>query len=71
MTDPAPVDPPVDPAPEPAPAAPTVDELDQAVIDAGRRLADAEQEDPRDPVKVAQRREELVAARAARGWPYA
>lgn len=50
---------------------PTTDDLDQAVIDAGRELADAQLADPRDPERIAAAREALVAAREARGWPYA
>jgi hypothetical protein len=48
-----------------------VDALDQALIDAGNALIAAEDEVPRDPEKVARLRDELVAARTARGWPYA
>jgi hypothetical protein len=50
--------------------APTTDALDQAVIDAGRELADAQLAEPRDPERIAAAREALVAAREARGWPY-
>lgn len=55
---------------DPTPA-PTVDELDQAVIDASRDLADAQQEEPLNPARIAACREAVLAARAARGWPYA
>ena len=42
--------------------------LDQAVINAGRELARAELERPRDPQRVAEARAALIAAREAR-WP--
>jgi hypothetical protein len=45
--------------------------LDQAIIDAGRALANAELERPRDPQKIADLRQALIDARKARGWPYA
>jgi hypothetical protein len=48
--------------------APTPAELDQAVIDAMRALAVARQADPQDPATVEQARQDLIAARAARGY---
>ena len=59
MTDPTPPD----PAPTPDPAA-----LDQAVIDAFVALAAARRADPQDPAAVEQARQDLIAARAARGY---
>lgn len=48
--------------------APTPAELDQAVLDAMRALAMARQADPQDPATVAQVRQDLIAARQARGY---
>ena len=47
---------------------PTPAELDQAVIDAMRALAVARQADPQDPAAVEQARQDLIAARTARGY---
>lgn len=48
--------------------APTPAQLDQAVIDAMRALAIARQADPQDPAAVEQARQDLIAARTARGY---
>lgn len=48
--------------------APTPAQLDQAVIDAMRALAVARQADPQDPAVVEQARQDLIAARVARGY---
>lgn len=42
--------------------------LDQAVIDAMRALAITRQSDPQDPAAVDQARQDLLAARTARGY---
>lgn len=47
---------------------PTPAQLDQAVIDAMRALAVARQADPQDPAAVEQARQNLLSARAARGY---
>lgn len=52
-----------DPTPAPTPA-----ELDQAVLAAFIALAVARQADPQDPEAVEQARQDLLAARAARGY---
>lgn len=51
--------------------APTPAELDQAVIDAMRALAVARQADPPDPAATETARQQLIAARTARGYPSA
>jgi hypothetical protein len=52
---------------DPTPA-PSTQELDQAVIDAGRALAEAQRATPRDPDAIDAARSALLEARAAR-WP--
>ncbi|MGZ4621447.1 MAG: hypothetical protein ACXVGF_04840 [Blastococcus sp.] len=47
---------------------PTPAQLDQAVIDAMRALAVSRQSDPADPAAVEQARQDLIAAREARGY---
>lgn len=47
---------------------PTPAQLDQAVIDAMRALAELRRADPQDPVAIEQGRQNLLAARAARGY---
>jgi hypothetical protein len=51
--------------------APTLPELDKAVLDAMRALAVARQANPCDPAAVTAARTQLVNARAARGYPSA
>ena len=52
-------------------ASPDVDVLDQAIIRAGRELANARLEKPPDPERIAAARQAFTEAREARGWPYA
>jgi hypothetical protein len=42
--------------------------LDQAIIDAGREMAEAQREQPRDPDRIDAARTALEQARTAR-WP--
>jgi hypothetical protein len=48
--------------------APTPTELDQAVIDAWKALAVAHRTAPPDPAAIETARQNLLAARAARGY---
>jgi hypothetical protein len=48
--------------------APTPAQLDQAVLDAMAALAVARMADPQDPATVEAARQQLIAARVARGY---